>query len=88
METKDPQFLKELPEIKWGSVPRTNGNEFRSKVDLPKPPQVNRKRRVSILREQHDIELLGDYLFDDPKADTSSIGHRCFDIVIESMGEN
>lgn len=87
METVDPQVLNEMPEVKWVTVPRTNGTELRNNVDLPRPPQTNRKRRISFLREQQEVELAGNYLFDDPKADTSAIGHRCFDIVLEKIEE-
>jgi len=86
MDTVDTvKFLDELPEIRWVSVPHSAGTEHRNTVTLPRPPENNRKRRISFLRDRQEVELMALYFFSDPKADTAAIGNRCFDLALEQM---
>lgn len=52
--------------------------------NLPKPEDRHRTRRISFAANEEDIQLVGEYYYDDPSHDRAEIGRRCFD---ESLSE-
>ena len=55
---------------------------------LPKPKVQKTTKRISYIAPIKDIELLGDYFYEDKKANHNEIGKRCFDeCVVEAKEE-
>ncbi len=84
MTPKDPQdIMKSIPEAAWKNVRGSEEKAERFTPKLPKPPKEDEKRRITFLRLKDEIELLGDFFFDNPKATPTEIGNRCFDDALE-----
>ncbi len=80
MTPKDPkEIIQSIPQTAWKPIRGSDGKEERFTPELPKPPREDERRRVSFLRLRDEIELLGDFFFDNLKAHPSDIGTRCFD---------
>ncbi len=52
------------------------------KPTLPKPPSASPYKSISFQKHVDEIEAVKEYLGADPKASPSSIGERCFDILL------
>lgn len=76
-----------IPEDAWRKVPRSDPSEHRFSPQLPRPPRSDLRRRVSFLRLRSEVELLGGFYFDDPKAPPSDVGNRCFDDALAKARE-
>jgi hypothetical protein len=77
--TAPQEIVKSIPQSSWRTVRDSDGNEERFAPELPRPPREDVKRRITFLRLKDEIELLGEFFFDDPEAHPSDIGNRCFD---------
>ena len=89
MSPKDAIEVPEaLPQEKWKTVRGSQGTEKRFTPELPKPRRkVDPKRRISFYRLKEEIELLGEFFFDDPKSSPAEIGNRCFEDALEKAKE-
>jgi len=81
------EIPKLIPENVWRKVPRSDPPEHRFSPELPTPPKSELRQRVSILRLRSEVELLGRFYFDDPKAPPPEIGNRCFDDALAKARE-
>ena len=77
--------IDSIPENKWKLVRRDGGKFF--SPELPRPSQENKKRRIVFSRLVEEVEFLGDFFYDNPKASPSEIGDRCFDEALEAARE-
>ena len=57
------------------------GDQYKPKLPLPKKLEP-RKRRISFVKDVEDVESVAEHLFDDKDADPSSVGERCFDLIL------
>jgi len=61
------------------TVPK--GSQY--KPELPSPKRLEaRKRRISFVKDVEDIRSIAEYLFRDKGKDPSSVGEKCFDLML------
>jgi len=89
MSPKDATEVPEaIPQEKWSKVRKSEYDEKRFSPDLPKPPKDDAKRRIVFSRLKEEVEIVGEFFFDDPKAPPAEIGNRCFeDALKKAKGE-
>jgi len=61
------------------TVPK--GDQYKPELPLPKKLEA-RKRRISFVKDVEEVESVAVHLFDDKDADPSSVGERCFDLIL------
>ena len=74
----------EAGKLRFRSTTRTvpKGNQY--KPELPSPKRLEpRKRRISFVKDVEEVESVALHLFDDKDADPSSVGERCFDLILK-----
>jgi hypothetical protein len=76
------EVVRAIPEDKWKSVRGSEGTAKRFTPELPMPPRTEDRVRISFFRLTSEVEILGQYLFDDPEVSPSDVGNRCFDEVL------
>ena len=87
MAPKDVTKVAEaIPQEAWNKVRKSEGEQFTPK--LPKPPRDKLKRRITFLRLKAEVEMVGEYLFDDGQATPAEIGNRCFEDVLKKAKED
>jgi hypothetical protein len=74
----------EAGKLSFHSTTRTvpKGDQYKPELPLPKKLEP-RKRRISFVKDVEDVECVAEYLFDDRDADPSSVGERCFDLILK-----
>lgn len=55
--------------------------------ELPKPDPKSPTRRISFTADQKDIELVGEYYFDDSSTNRNEVGQRCFEECLHEARE-
>ncbi|MBK9712156.1 MAG: ATP-binding protein [Kouleothrix sp.] len=75
-----------IPDVAWKNVRGSIGQRY--SPNLPLPPRNDTKRRILLYRNSDEIELLGEFFFDDAKADPTQIGNRCFDDALVNARRN
>jgi hypothetical protein len=54
------------------------------KPDLPQPRKMEpNTRHISFLKQLTDVEAVSEYLFDDANVDPSTVGEKCFDLILK-----
>jgi len=61
------------------SVPK--GDQFKPELPLPKRPE-SQMRRISFVKKAEEVKVVAEHLFQDPDADPSVVGERCFDLIL------
>ena len=74
--TDATKVAKAIPQEAWNKVRKSEGERFTP--NLPKLPPEKRKCRISFVRPKQEVEIVGEYLFDDTQATPAEIGNRCF----------
>ncbi|MCX6049952.1 MAG: ATP-binding protein [Chloroflexi bacterium] len=72
------QVVKAIPEERWQKVKRSDVEAKRFIPELPMPPKNDEKIRISFFRLSKEVEILGEFFFDDQNASPSEIGNHCF----------
>ncbi|MFP5229898.1 MAG: ATP-binding protein [Acidobacteriota bacterium] len=67
------------------SVVRGGIGGWKVKPHLPLPKEDDPMRQVKFNRKQSEISTVGRYLLDDPAANPSDVGQRCFDDVLKKV---
>ena len=80
------EVAEAIPQNAWNKVRKSEGERFTPK--LPKPPGDKLKRRITFLRSKEEVEMVGEYLFDDAQAAPTEIGNRCFEDVLKKAKED
>jgi len=79
--------IASIPNDMWKQVRGETSSKY-FVPELPRPSTENVRRRISFLRTLEDVELLGEFYFDNQRAEPSEIGARCFDEAIKKAQEN
>lgn len=79
------RVAKAIPQEAWNKVRKSEGERFTP--NLPKPPHNKRKCRITFVRPKEEVEVVGEYLFDDAQATPADIGIRCFEDVLKKAKE-
>lgn len=66
------------------SVPK--GEQFRPSLPMP-AKIVPSMRRISFTKRIYDVRKVSEYLFEDPEADPSAVGEKCFDIMFSEAAK-
>ena len=87
MVPKDGTKVAEaIPQDAWNKVRKSEGERFTP--NLPKPPPEKRKCRITFVRPEQEVEVVGEYLFDDIQANPAEIGNRCFEDILKKAKED
>ena len=87
MVPKDVTKVAEaIPQEAWNKVRKSEGERFTP--NLPKPPLGKRKCRITFVRPEQEVEVVGEYLFDDIQATPAEIGNRCFEDILKKAKED
>ncbi|MEL7355312.1 MAG: ATP-binding protein [Cyanobacteria bacterium J06560_6] len=82
-----PEATKSQPKI-WKSVKSDEFEVERRYIpNLPSPPVVDQPKRVSFNKPIEEIQLVGEFLLDDPDCSPSAVGEACFQTVLEQAQE-
>lgn len=76
-----PQLRALLSKVEFKNVRKLEGAE-RYEPNLP-TPDPSEMKRISFLRHQDDIAVVGSRLLDDPKAKPADVGAACFDEIFK-----
>ena len=57
------------------------GEQYKPYLPMPKKLE-SRQRRISFVRSVDDVRSVADYLFEDADTDPSTVGEKCFDMVL------
>jgi len=77
------EITKSIPENAWKSIRGAEKTEKRFAPSLPKPPREELKRRIIFYRLKKEIEILGEYYFENRNASPSDVGNHCFEDALE-----
>jgi len=58
------------------------GDQYKPKLPLPKKIDTG-KRRISFVKPTEDVQAISQYLFDEPDRAASTVGEKCFDLVLK-----
>ena len=81
------EVVEAIPGEAWKSIRKFEKDVKRFTPDLPTPPKDKPKRRITFLRLKEEVEIVGEYLFDDVQAAPAEIGNRCFEDVFKKAKE-
>ena len=79
------EVIQSIPATSWKHLRGSEGERF--VPDLPRPQPREAKRRISFMRLQEEIALLGEHYFTDRAAKPAEIGNQCFDEALERARE-
>jgi hypothetical protein len=82
------EIVEALPQNAWKPIRKSEEDETRFTPNLPTPPKDKPTRRITFLRLKEEIEIVGEYLFENAHAATAKIGNRCFDDVLKKAKED
>lgn len=69
-------------QVKMSEVKREpQGKQYKPVLPIPKEKKDN--KRISFVRKQKEIMEVSEYLFDSPDEKPSTVGERCFEIILE-----
>lgn len=77
------ELRQEAKKLAFSSTKRAipKGEQYKPELPLPKDLEP-RKRRISFVKDLQDIETVSEHLFDDGEVDASTVGERCFDLIL------
>ena len=77
------ELRTEAKKLAFSSTKRSvlKGEQYRPQLPLPKDLEP-KKRRISFVKDAEDIEAVAEHLFGERSVDPSSVGERCFDLII------
>jgi hypothetical protein len=83
----DPLSLEEVKarshDLTFSATTRSVSAGKQYKPDLPMPRRLGpRVRRIAFTREDADVRAVAAYVLDDPDAEPSATGGRCFDLIL------
>ena len=56
--------------------------------NLPSPPVMEQRKRISFNKPAEEVSLIGKFLFDDPDCPATTIGEACFEEILSQAQEN
>lgn len=81
-----PLALREIRD-KAASLPFTKTRVFppgeQYRPQLPMPEALEKKRRISYVKSAEEVEAVAFHLFEDGDVDPSTVGERCFDLILQ-----
>ncbi len=88
LSTEFPSEAWKTPRKKGGKV-FTNEKKYTPNLPIPKsPPPESKLRRINFFRTEEEIQLVSEYLFDDPERDSSEVGNECFSMILKEAKKN
>jgi hypothetical protein len=82
-----PEIFEAIPDDKFRAVPKSSVGEKRLSPNLPRPPKEDSKQRISFVRLKSEVEILGQFFFEQPQSPPGDIGHSCFDLALKCAKE-
>ena len=77
------QIKTKTTALTFNQVKKSIPDSSQYRPSLPAPSRRDPKtRRISFIKEIDNVATVAEYLFDDPRANPSEVGEKCFDIVL------
>jgi len=78
------EIKTEAKSLKFTTTQKSSIEGSQFKPELPTPKKLDSKvRRISFTRGVEEIETVAEYLFDDIYAEPSTVGEKCFEMILK-----